>query len=426
MEKVILRRCDSYDKERMRRIILEGIEELGLSPFGRVFIKPNVVFAHRRYGRYGYTHPTVLEAIIDVLKGKDNIGDITIGERTAVTIPTRFAFKNAGYNYLKGRNGVRFCFIDEDKKVEISLKKATLHKTLRLSKTFVNSDFKIYVPKLKNHASAKLTCALKLNIGILDSRERLMFHDWRLEEKIADLYEAGYPNFVVVDAVEIGQQGELVPKPLHLGAIIIGKNGIAVDSVCARIINQEPQNILHLKIARQRGWEPVSDDEIEIAGDIGLDELKYRTRNFDTKFNDLREVDFPVRLYLGNYPDGDTFCHTGCLNMLKTCFAIMDANEPGCLKKARPISIVVGNYKGDIDGSGLPIIFVGDCTEVDGRVKNGKIKRVGGCPVTVPFFMNTAAFYMRVRNPYIDPDAILYFPIYSGYSYLKKFLSLFL
>ena len=41
--KVILRSCRDYDPARIRAIIREGLEELGLRPSGRTLVKPNLV-----------------------------------------------------------------------------------------------------------------------------------------------------------------------------------------------------------------------------------------------------------------------------------------------------------------------------------------------------------------------------------------------
>ena len=41
--RVIIRHCDSYDPERIRQIVREGLEELDLRPFGRTLMKPNLV-----------------------------------------------------------------------------------------------------------------------------------------------------------------------------------------------------------------------------------------------------------------------------------------------------------------------------------------------------------------------------------------------
>ena len=43
--KVILRTCSEYDPEKIRQIIRAGLDELGLRPFGRTLVKPNLVAA---------------------------------------------------------------------------------------------------------------------------------------------------------------------------------------------------------------------------------------------------------------------------------------------------------------------------------------------------------------------------------------------
>ena len=420
--KVILRRCERYDAGKIRALIREGMAELGAQPKGRVLVKPNVVFAHRRYGRYGFTHPEFLKALLSEVAERDEVSKVTLGERCAVTVPTRYAFLEAGWNPLKSIPKVEFCFFDEAKQKVVPLTKGTVHKELHLAAPLVDADYKIYAPKLKHHVSSKLTCALKLNIGILDSKERLFGHDFRLEEKIADLYEAGHPDLVVADGITIGQQNELVPTPLELGVILIAPNGISADSVAARILGFKTDEIEHLAIARSRGWEPVKDEDVEIVGDVGLDELQAKTKNLDRTFHDPRELDTPIRFYFGNYPGGKKICTGGCVNMIKSALAILEAYDPGALDRANPVAVVIGEYQGDVEGQGRPILFVGDCTKVAGKV-SGKVRRVGGCPVVVPYFIVPAAYYFGLKNPYLDPQALLPFPALAAVSFARKALA---
>jgi uncharacterized protein (DUF362 family) len=420
--KVILRRCEKYDAEQVRRIINEGMEELGARPRGKVLVKPNGIFAHRRYGRHGYTNTEFLRALLEDLSDRPEISRITLGERTAVTVPTRYTFQEAGYNSLKKIPKVDFCFFDEAPQVEVKLTKGTVHKTLRLARAFAEADYKIYAPKLKHHVSSRITVSLKLNMGILDSRDRLNGHDYRLEEKIADLYEVGYPDLVVVDGIEAGQQNELVPTPRHVGVIIMGTTGVAVDSVCARIIGFKPEEIRHLSIARSRGWPPASDEDIEVTGDVTIEELKEKTRDFDRTFHDPRELDTPIRFYFGNYPGGNEICDTGCINMIKSALAIFEAYDPGALKRARPVAVVIGEYEGDVDGQGYPILLVGTCARILGKTM-GKTRRIPGCPVLVPLFVSPGAYYFKLKNPYMDPSALVSFPVLFGWSYIRKALA---
>ena len=419
-EKVIVRRLDDYeDIDKIEGMIREGMQELDAKPAGRVLVKPNVVFAHRRYGREAYTDPAVLEALFRNLKNDSKIESVTLGERCAVTVPTRYLFRENGYVPLAKKYGVKCAYFDEDRKRRVHLKKGTVHRSLLFPESVLNADYRIWVPKLKNHVSSLLTCALKLNIGILDSKERLTHHDYLLEEKIADLFEVGRPDLIVVDAVTGGQRNELVPQPLFIGALIMGTNSVAVDAVCTRILGLEPGQVKHLDFAHRRGWGPVSLEEIDLRAEISLDELRERTKDLDRTFNDLRTMNLPIHLHLGNYPNGDDLCHTGCVNMLKAVFAIKEAHEPGSLARLKPFHVVVGEYEGDVVADGETVIVVGDCAKVSGKLE-GKVVRVKGCPVPVPYFMLYACHYGKVRSPYLNPAAMFSLPYHALVSLAAK------
>lgn len=421
--KVIIRSCPDYENPNLiRGIVSEGMEELGAKPFGKVLLKPNLVFGHKRYGRFAYTHPNVTEALIDELSARPEVERITIGERTSIYMPTRYNFGQAGYGRFRRKPKVRIRFFEEDALVEVPFQKGVFHKSLRLPRTLIEADYKVYAPKLKHHVSTKLTCSMKLNIGICDTKERLQGHDFHLEEKIADLYEVGYPDLVVVDAVVVGQQNEIVPKPLSLGVIVMGTSGVAVDSVAARLIGFDPDEIGHLRIARSRGWEPVTDDDIEIISEVPMADLQEKTKHFDLTFSDLQKLDTPLRFHLGNYPEGEDICHGGCINMLKGALAVFEAYKSGALKQARDTAIVVGEYEGDVDGNGHTILLIGDCTKINGEVR-GKTKRIKGCPVAIPHFALPAPYYCKMPNVYIDRGYFINYPYSFVVSFVNKYVN---
>lgn len=126
--KVIIRRCPDYDDlDRIRGIVAEGMEELGANPHGKVLLKYNMVFAHKRFGRHPYTNPRVLEALVDVLAARPEVEKVILGERTGVYVPTRYHFQQAPYAFLKKKPKVDICFFDEDKLVEVELTKGGFH-----------------------------------------------------------------------------------------------------------------------------------------------------------------------------------------------------------------------------------------------------------------------------------------------------------
>ena len=355
---------------------------------------------------------------------------VTIGERTALTVPTRYSYYEAGYYPMARRVDAKLTCFDEEPRERVFLDKGTVHRSMLLSRSIVRADYRIWAPKLKNHVSSKMTCALKLNIGICDSDERLVHHDYLLEDKIADLWEVGCPDLIAVDAILGGQRNELVPVPLDIGAIMMGTNGVAVDAVGARILGLDPQDVKHLMIAHERGHGPVDLDEIDVVGDISIDELRQKVGPVDRSYNDLRTMPLNVEVFLGPHPrateeDGDAgLCHTGCINMLKAVFAILEAYDPGALQNMKPFAVVIGRYNGDVEFDGT-VILVGDCTSVEGRIKAQRIRRVRGCPVPVPYFTFYAAHYGKVRSPYLDPQALYSFPVFAGIQMASKALNRF-
>ena len=61
---VVVMRSESYDRARIEEIVSEGMRRLGYRPRGRVFVKPNVVFAYdsKRFGDMAWTPPAFVGA----------------------------------------------------------------------------------------------------------------------------------------------------------------------------------------------------------------------------------------------------------------------------------------------------------------------------------------------------------------------------
>src|ERR1700729_849657 len=120
--RVILRHCDEYDPHRIRTIVREGLEELHLRPHGRTLVKPNLVCAGEMFA-HAHTRPEFAEGVLLALRDRDDGGmtELAVGERCAITIPTRFVFGQAGLDPVLARTHEnRYCF-DEVPQVEIPL-----------------------------------------------------------------------------------------------------------------------------------------------------------------------------------------------------------------------------------------------------------------------------------------------------------------
>jgi uncharacterized protein (DUF362 family) len=398
---VIARRCDSYAVPALEEVIEDGIRELEEEPRGKILIKPNVVCS-TPVVQSAHTETRVVEAAVNVLRRLTTGSQITIGESGGMAIPTRLFFHHAGYSRMARRLAVPLKDFNEERWVRVSLSRAKWHKTLLVAKSLYEANYRIWMPKLKFHNACHITNAIKLNIGILTHKERMLYHDDRLNEKIVDLLEVGYPDLVVTDAIEIGHGSEFASYPYHLGAILIANDPLAIDMVAARILGYQPEDIGHLLEARDRGYGTLDWGDIEVKGDVSIEELSDKARKIETPYSvtwDVQKVKSPVSFYLGVNPESGRECPGGCLNALAGALATSEQYYPGLVAGLKRMGIVVGYYKGDVIHPGEKVALIGSCADVEGRLVAGKVVRIKGCPVKG---MDQAAFLfprLGIRTP---------------------------
>lgn len=419
--KVIIKKCDTYDHKTIKKIIRDGIEELGQKPSGNILIKPNIVTANKEYIHHSYTEPAMLDAMVDCLRSDLNSEKITIGESGGIGIPSRMFFAESGIKTLADKLNVPLVDFNEEQAKEVVLEKAKLHKTMEVAKSLYEADYKIWMPKLKFHIVTDLTNTLKLNIGILNHKERFLYHDDRLHQKIVDMLEIGYPDVIVSDAVTIGKGFESSPYPVHLGAILISNEPLACDMVAAKILGYEPENVVHLVEAKERGYGSLDFDDITISGDISIEELADRIKDVDSPFQDLNKLDSPLTFYEGINKSSGNLCYGGCICSIKGTLGTAEKKSPGTLKKAKKSAIVMGYYEGDVIHPDEPVVLVGTCAGVSGRLEASKIIRVKGCPVKVKDLMIFLLFRLNIKSPVFDMRNLM---LLVYHSIISEFLKL--
>jgi hypothetical protein len=297
------------------------------------------------------------------------------------------------------------------------------HRSMLLAQSLHDADFLLWMPKLKYHICCTVTCAIKLNIGILTHRERMLYHDDRLDEKIVDLLEVGYPDAVVTDAVEIGIGYESAPYPVHLGAIMVADDPVAMDIVANQALGYQPADCKHLMLAMERGYGPKDIAQVRIEGDVTLDELRAKTAGLESEYQDIQKVKTPIRFYCGTDNTRGRFCHGGCLAAVKGCLGTIDKRRPGSVARARPGAIVTGVYRGDVDAGDGVALLIGECTRVEGKITARKIRRVGGCPIGTKQLLVAVPMSFGLPSPMLDLKDALKFIVYSIDKLLRRFFA---
>lgn len=404
-ERVILRAVPGYDPSRIKHVIREGLEEFGLarSERPRITIKPNVVMAHRKIAPSAYTRPEFLDGLIQALYEDNAIPpNITISEKCGAGIPTSRMFRRAGYYPLKKKHRIKLLPIEESKKKKVALQRGKIHAHITTSRELVDSDFLIYSPKLKsNSLTHGLTAAIKLNVGILCDRERMWNHNCHLDEKIVDLLEAGYPDFIATDALEISMGGNhLTQHGYPLGLIVMATNPVAHDSVCAHIFHMDPYRIPHLRIAHERGYGPLDLSAIDIVGDTSLPSIQEKTKEWKTGFIRVDEVDCGIKVLTG-----EPYCTGGCQGVFLDWLYMIKDRKPELWKKLPSWTVVIGDYSGNVRAD--RVLILGTCSKVRGRIEAKKIRRIRGCPpkhkdLVLWMFLKTG-----IINPMFRMDLII-------------------
>jgi uncharacterized protein (DUF362 family) len=378
-------KCDSYDVQRIAGIVKEGMEELDALPHGKTVLKPNCVIAHPEVFPHAFTRKEFLEGVILATKEKGRaVQEVAVAERSGITVPTRFCFKMAGYTDPIKRHGIKTYYLDEAKHVPVKLTHpARLRDTMFVPKPIVNSDFLINLPKFKAHPWTRLTLSLKNFIGLQDDRHRLVDHNSFLEHKIADLQEVARPSFIAVDGITAGQKMMLTPTPYPLNAIVMGTNSCAVDTVGCHMVNVNPEDLIHLRYAAERGHGPKNLDEIEVAGDFPLEEVQHHTKAFqlcmehiDDYFRDAPHLNCSV----GSFPEEHSrdYCWGGCPGALQEAMHIFETYYPQVLHDMSKVRYVVGKCDEPLDlEPGERVLFAGDCTKWRGTIDGKEVSIEG-------------------------------------------------
>ncbi|MBK7579011.1 MAG: DUF362 domain-containing protein [Myxococcales bacterium] len=455
--KVILRHCDSYDPERIRRIVREGMEELGLRPHGRTLLKPNLVASGPLF-EHAHTRHEFVEGVLLALRDRDagQMKELAVGERCGITVPSRQAFEGAGFLSMLKRVGVKPYFFEEEQQVEIPYKHPRrLRDYVFTPEPIALADFFVNCPKFKAHPWTTVTFSIKAYIGIQDDRHRLIDHDHRLNEKIADLQHIIQPELICIDAIIAGEGRMLTPIPRDLNLIIMGNNQVAFDSVCCQIIGVDPTTVDHIRLTSEAGFGPMALEAIELSGDVTLEAARERASGF--KVGLIRVEKYfegtNITAYAGAPPDSERtdYCWGGCPGAIEEAIEILRLYDRECDAKMPRMHVVFGAYDGPIDAKpGEKVVFIGDCATFDGKIgeqvvqirskyrdrstkdphtarhddiyvkmakvtrklnaaRDEQVIRFEGCPVSVAEQALALVRLGGLENPYLSPEHALQF-----------------
>lgn len=190
--------------------------------------------------------------------------------------------KDIGLFEICEEYGIKFIDFESEVPITENIENALKLKELRVAKAVYDCDILVNLPRLKTHAEATITGAIKNYWGIIPGGLKAKYHllgktAQQFGEVLADNYSwvrHNKPNrLTVYDLHKImeGSMGPVSGKISEWNLILVGTDELALDIIALEIGKYNAKNVPHLKNAMERGLGVSSLDDIEIIG-IPLEE----------------------------------------------------------------------------------------------------------------------------------------------------------
>ena len=341
--------------------LIGGIDDL-VKPGKKILLNPSWVAPPTEPEKGCITQAEVTRAVADIIREKG--GRPIIAESSAVGVDSEKVIEGSGYKELR-EAGYEVIDLKKAEKVLIPVPGGKVFQEIESYRLVREADVVISLPKMKTHDQTEITCSIKKLKGLLSDKYKRMMHQEGLFDGVIDLFSALKPKLAVVDAIYCQEGlGPVFGKPVEMDLIVAGKDLVAVDAVCGRIMDFEPEKVLLTKNAAERGLGTYREGEIEIVG-VPLEKARRRF---------LRaEEDNPVKVEGFNLIYGGVTC-TGCRNTVMN--ALVDMRNGDQLMYLPGVTVITGDPEIPPFVPSESLVTVGKCVP---EWKRGKL-HVKGCP----------------------------------------------
>jgi len=272
LEKVVVSIVRVDDMSRSVEMAVEMAGGLGVKEEDVVVIKPNA--KNQSPPGYGVvTDPRVVEAVVG-LALRQGAKKVKIAEGAAYptgAYDSFAAFQAIGITDIAKRWDVELVDLNSYDSLDVDVRNGLVLDWVRVGRSVIEADVVINVPVLKTHRATLISVCLKnVGVGCATREEKKRLHRLGIDEGLVDVYSIVKPKFNLVDAIVAleGDGPNLPPgKAKPLGLLIAGKDGLAVDAVCAKIMGLDPFKVKHLRLAHEQGLGVLQLEKIEVKGE---------------------------------------------------------------------------------------------------------------------------------------------------------------
>ena len=401
---VYLGQCHEYRPEMVTSVISQALNQRPQSfpAQGRIVIKPNLVMAHPKVATEAYTRKEVVEGLLAYLKTQAvQMNQVDIVEKSGLGITTSAMYRHAGYRELKKRFGVGLISMEESRQQHVELSEGKVHTKITLAKEMAQRNYLIFMPKLKtNVLSDGYSGAIKLNIGSIDSKERIYQHHHALPQKMVDILTVCNPQLIVTDGIRLAFGGnQMTQHGTDFGVVAISNNAVAHDIVCAKMMGLDPFKIAHIQEAISRNLGPATLNEIDVLGNFEVERGIQLSHGLD--FGNI-----PVEQFESNFDikSGSPLCTGGCHGIFLDWLYMVKDRKPKLMKRFPKIPVIIGKIEESIQSK--KVLLIGDCAKESPNIKASRVIKIKGCPPTHKWIVLNMLFHFFLFNPLVRPSLI--------------------
>jgi len=272
MSLVSIRKTENYKQETVDTAVALHFEALSvekdLRPGMKVTIKPNLLTA-RRPEQAVTTHPSVLLSVVKWLRER-GIDDITVADSPGgpyVAANLRTVYAVSGLKALEGLAKLNY----DTGWQEINCPVGFANRNFNIINPLADADYIINIAKLKTHSMTTLSAGIKNLFGAIPGLQKPEFHykypDLRdFSNMLLEIAATVKPDLTVIDAVEAMEgNGPNGGDMRYMGLTLASRDLYTQDYVAAKLMGLEPESIVMLKLAVEKGL--ILSEDIELAGD---------------------------------------------------------------------------------------------------------------------------------------------------------------
>jgi uncharacterized protein (DUF362 family)/NAD-dependent dihydropyrimidine dehydrogenase PreA subunit len=271
--RVSIVQASNYDLDEIRDAVRTGVELVGglegiVKPGDRVFVKINHLPPASPPERGIVTHPIFVEGVLELLKEAG--ADITVGDDIESGPGDRFGI--SGFRQMCQRAGVRLVNLRECGFIATE-GNGRLIDPVYVSRTAVEADVIVNLPKLKTHSLTIFTGGIKNMYGTIPASRRQKYHSTFVQPEdfslmLTDIFAAARPQLTIMDGI-VAMEGEGPANGIlrQTNVILTSRDAVALDAVATAIIGLNPEDIDTIRYCDERGLGVGRLEAIEVTGE---------------------------------------------------------------------------------------------------------------------------------------------------------------